>query len=103
MQELWVAAQALNSGLKEALVHGRTRTLMPELMSVLHLSGKCYQSCFYSLEVSAIEHTFIKTEVHTINQIDSLTKLIFASVDRRNFIVPILLKSQFHLHNKFGR
>lgn len=42
VQELWVAAQALNSGLKEALVHGRTRTLMPELMSVLHLSGKCY-------------------------------------------------------------
>lgn len=40
VQELWIASQALYSGLKEALAHGRTRTLMPEMLSVLQLGGQ---------------------------------------------------------------
>ena len=39
-QELWMASQALNGALEKSLVSGRTRSLMPELMSILNLSGK---------------------------------------------------------------
>jgi len=37
-QELWMASQALNGALEKSLVSGRTRSLMPELMSILNLS-----------------------------------------------------------------
>jgi len=38
-QELWIASQALNTALKDGLSHGRTRSLMPEILSILHLAG----------------------------------------------------------------
>lgn len=40
LQELWIASQALNAALEESVVHGRTRTLMPEMVSIMHLGGK---------------------------------------------------------------
>ena len=43
-QELWIASQALNAALKESLVHGRTQTLQPAILSILHLGGKYKQA-----------------------------------------------------------
>ncbi|XP_065648646.1 MICOS complex subunit MIC60 isoform X4 [Hydra vulgaris] len=38
-QKLWIASQALDATLKEELVHGRTRNLMPELASLMEMGG----------------------------------------------------------------
>lgn len=38
-QEIWTATQALNSTLTVPTTNGRTRTLMPEMISVLQLGG----------------------------------------------------------------
>ncbi|XP_012557738.2 MICOS complex subunit MIC60 isoform X1 [Hydra vulgaris] len=38
-QKLWIASQALDATLKEELVHGRTRNLMPELASLMEIGG----------------------------------------------------------------
>ncbi len=47
-KELWVAVQSLGSVLSEEAANGRTRSLLPEMMSIHKLAGEYFQmSCIF--------------------------------------------------------